>query len=86
MWPAVRHVGVQGHRGEQFGDPGAGAAGIAAQPIGDVLSDRQVREQGTVLRDVADVPTVRGDAGVGVGDGASGDGDGAGIGRFESGD
>ena len=54
----LRHRLAQLDGVEQCGDPGAGLAGIAGEPVGDVLPDGQVREQRAVLGDVADVATV----------------------------
>ncbi|MNP53991.1 hypothetical protein D3C76_1485130 [compost metagenome] len=59
MGPAHRHVRIQCHAVHQLRDTLALFAALDRQAEADVVGHRHVREQGAVLRDVANQTLVR---------------------------
>ncbi|MNG08221.1 hypothetical protein D3C84_915640 [compost metagenome] len=59
MGPTLGHAGVQRHAVHQFGDPLLFFRAPGRQPEADVGSDGHVREQGTILGNIANQSLVR---------------------------
>ena len=84
----IRHVGSgvdEVDQLEQLANPDL-AVGVVAQPIPDVVADRQVREEREVLEHHPDPPSLGRHGSSRAGHAAAADRDRSGVGRFEAGD
>src|SRR5262249_22978743 len=86
MWRPAGEAGRQADQLEQLRDAMVSAPLLAREPEGDIVGDREMREQRAFLRDIADLATLRGRVDATSRYDAPADADRTGVGTFETGD